>query len=163
MAENDGKIYITISDRRFGTNKAEADEQNRIDRANETKESTLRNFAQHKFFNLIEAQAKQAVSYSISNIGNFTGDYVKQQHVQDAVNIISSLSDIGFAALAGAKFGPYGALIAGGVAVISKGITFAEQLVAGYTQNVMENRQIEQLRTRAGLNSMNNGSRGTDY
>ena len=164
MADNDGKIYITISDRRFGSNVAEADEQNKIDKTKEDKkESTLQDFAKHRFFNFIESQAKQAVNYSISNIGNFTGDYVGQQHIQDAINIINTMSNIGVAALAGAKYGPLGAAIGAGIAIAGTGINMSLQYIAGYSQNVLQNRQIAQLRTRAGLNSTNNGSRGTEY
>ena len=159
---NDGKIYITISDKRFGRNKAEADEQNNIDKEKD-KESPLAKFARHKFFNLIESQTKQAIHWSINNIGNFTGDYVKQQEVSNTVEIVEGLIDVGVAALAGAKFGPWGAAIGAGVAIVGKGISFGQQLAAGYSQNVLDNRQIAQLRTRAGLNGTNNGSRGTEY
>lgn len=161
---NDGKIYITISDRRFGKNKAEADEQNNLDKEKEKKDP-LKDFAKHKFFNFIEAQAKQAINYSVNNIGNFTGDYVTQQQTQDAVSILSDLADIGVAAFAGFKYSgsPYGALIGAGIAVAGKAINKAQQLAVGYAQNEIQNRQIAQLRTRAGLNSINNNSRGTEY
>ena len=164
MANNDGKIYITISDRRFGGNKAEADEQNNLDKQKE-KKNPLSDFAKHKFFNFIEAQTKQVVNYSINNIGNFTGDYVSQQQTQDAVAILSGLMDIGAAAFAGFKYSgsPYGALIGAGIAIAGKAISRGQQLAVGYSQNELQNRQIAQLRTRAGLNSSNNGSRGTEY
>ena len=160
---NDGKIYITISDQRFGKNKADADAQNQKNKQEKEKKDPLGDFARHKFFNFVESQAKQAVSYSISNIGNFTGDYVQQQQVQDAVSVVSTLIDIGMAAVAGAKYGPWGAAIGAGVVIAGKAITQGQQLVAGYAQNSLQNRQIAQLRTRAGLNSTNNGSRGTEY
>lgn len=159
---DDGKIYITISDKRFGKNKAEADEQNNIDKEQTKSENTLVRFATHKFFNLIETQAKQAVSYTINNIGNFTGDYTIQQHTQDSMQILGFLLDLGSAAVAGAKFGPWGAAIAVGTALIGKGITMTEQFYAGQVENNRQNRNIAQLRTRAGLNGTNNGSRGTD-
>lgn len=160
---NDGKIYITISDKRFGSNKAEADEQNNLDKGKDKKDP-IGDFAKHKFFNLVESQAKQAVSYTINNIGNFTGDYVKQTQVSEAMEILNGVIDLGTAALAGFKAtgSPYGALIAVGLAAVGKGITFGENLYAGYVENKRINRDIAQLRTRAGLNSLNNNSRGTD-
>lgn len=162
---NDGKIYITISDRRFGKNKAEADEQNKIDKQKEEKEkrNPLAEFAEHKFFNFIQAEAKQSIDYTLSNIGNFTGDYVTQQHVQNAMSIASVLSNIAMAAYAGSKFGPWGAAIGAGVVIAGTAITKTQELFLGYSQNNLQNKQIEQLRTRAGLNSSNNGSRGTEY
>ena len=162
MADNDGKIYITISDRRFGRNKAEADEQNQQEKQ-EDKESTLKNFAQHKFFNLIESQAKQAVRYTLGNIGNFTGDYIAQTQVDNALSFISFAERIGVAALAGAKFGVPGALIGAGIAVAGEATTQGLQIFTGYLENRRQNMMINQLRTRAGLNSTNNGSRGTEY
>lgn len=159
---NDGKIYITISDRRFGSNVSEADEQNKIDKEKEQKDP-LGDFARHKFFSFIQSEAKQAVNYTIGNIGNFTGDYVMQQHIQEAINVADTLANIGIAALAGAKYGPYGALIGAGIAIAAKGISYTEQLIAGYAHNAVQNKQIAQLRTRVGLNTTNNDSRGTEY
>ncbi len=158
MADNDGKIYITISDRRFGTNKAEADEQNK----NDKKEETLQDFVKHRFFNMIESQAKQAVNYTVNNIGNFTGDYIKQTQVSNAVQIVNLGIEFGTAALAGSKFGAPGAIAAVAIVAVGKTITTAEQLYGDYIENRKQNRDIAQLRTRAGLNSANNNSRGTD-
>ena len=164
MADNDGKIYITISDRRFGRNKAEADEQNKTEK-NKENENPLADFAKHKFRNLIESQAKQAVNYTIGNIGNFTGDYINQTHMSEALNFVNSVLDIGAAAYAGLKYTGHaaGAIIAAGVAVAGKAITTGEQYYAGYVANVRQNRAIAQLRDRAGLDGTNNGSRGTEY
>lgn len=160
----DGKIYITISDTRKGGSgdipSPEAEEKKKKE-----KENPLAKFAQHKFFNFIESQTKQAVNYTINNIGNFTGDYVKQQHIQDTMNIANSLISIGSAAAAGLTYSGgsiYGALIGAGIAVISQGINYGQQYAAGYQENARQNRDVAQLRTRAGLNSTNNGSRGTD-
>lgn len=161
---NDGKIYITISDRRFGKNKAEADEQNKVEKEKEEK-NPLKEFIQHKFFNLVESQAKQAVNYSISNIGNFTGDYVEQAHVSDTMQILNTMTDIATSFIAGIKMtgSPVGGLVAVAVSSIGRGIGMVEQQYAGYVENVRQNRSIAQLRTRAGLNGSNNGSRGTEY
>ena len=162
MADNDGKIYITISDRRFGRNKAEADEQNKQEKEDK-KEQTLKDFVSHKFFNMIESQAKQAVNYTISNIGNFTGDYIKQAQVSNAVQIINFGIELGTAALAGSKFGAPGAIAAVAIVATGKLINTGEQLYSQYIENTKQNRDIAQLRTRAGLNSSNNNSRGTEY
>lgn len=166
MADNDGKIYITISDRRFGKNKAEADEQNKIDKrfssSESSQESLLGRFIQHQFFNLIESQATQAINYSIANIGNFTGDYVKQTQVAESMNILGLVTELGVAGLAGAKFGPVGVAVSMGTVTLSKVITINQQIYAGQVENTRINNDIAQLRTRAGLNSSNNGSRGTN-
>lgn len=159
----DGKIYIIVTDQLPGGG---GEPQPGVEQTKEKKqdENLLAKFAYHKFFNLIESQAKQAVNYGINNIGNFTGDYVKQQHVQDSMEIVSFLVDLGTAAYVGLKAtgSPWGAAIAVGTALIGKGVNRLEQIYAGQVENNRQNRQIAQLRTRAGLNGTNNGSRGTD-
>lgn len=159
----DGKLYIIVTDQLpGGTGPLTPDKPSDT---NKDRESALADFAKHKFFNLIENQAKQAVSYTISNIGNFTGDYLQQEQTSFAVQLISDGIDIANAAWAGAKLtgSPWGALIGAGVAVIGKTYNYGMQIYAGYMENVRQNKQIAQLRTRAGLNSTNNGSRGTEY
>lgn len=160
---NDGKIYIIVTNQLpngtpepvpgAGTDKKEKDSEN-----------TFEKFVQHKFFNLIESQAKQAVNYSINNIGNFTGDYVEQAHVSDTMQVLSMMNELTTSFIAGTKMTgtPLGGLVAIAVSGIGRGISSIEQQYAGYVENVRQNRSISQLRTRAGLNSANNGSRGTN-
>ena len=166
MAENDGKIYITISDRRFGSNVVEADAQNKADKNKDISENgsnALLDYAKHRFFNFIQSEAKQLVSYSINNIGNFTGDYTKQAHVEEALGVLNFVSNIGMATMAGAQYGGLlGAIIGGGLAGVGTMISVNQQVYAGRVENIRINKNIDQLRTRAGLNSINNGSRGTD-
>lgn len=160
---NDGKIYITISDKRFGQNIAEADAQNQIDKEKESKESSVKSLLKHRFFNFIESEAKQAVTYTIGNIGNFTGDYVTQQHVSDAMHVLNFVMDIGTAAGAGAASGGWvGAAVGVALTITSKGITMGQEAYASWVEGARQNRDIAQLRSRAGLNSTNNGNRGTD-
>jgi len=161
----DGKIYITISDKRFGHNVVEADAQNQLDKQTTSKEDNVDSYIRHRFFNMIESQAKQAVNYTISNIGNFTGDYVTQQYMSDAVQALNFITELGVAAYSGAKMtGSWiGAVVAVGISTINKGVSTGQQYYAGYVANARQNRSIDQLRTRAGLNSTNNGNRGTEY
>lgn len=156
----DGKIYITISETRGG---GANPHPTPIPGENREDKNMLGDFIQHRFFNLVENQAKQAVNYTISNIGNFTGDYITQTHVSDAIRIMSGLASIGMSAWAGFRVGGgVGALVAIGVDVAGKVITAGEQIYAGYVQNVRQNKAIAQLRSRAGLNDTHNGSRGTE-
>lgn len=162
---NDGKIYITISDKRFGQNKAEADEQNKLDKEkSKNKESGASKFVEHQAFHLIESQAKKAVNYTINNIGNFTGDYMAQTHVSDAVSIISYVSQIGVATVAGAKLGGWLGALLGAVGSLAGGVISRGLEIANEERQIdKQNRDIAMLRTRAGLNSTNNGNRGTEY
>lgn len=162
MAKNDGKIYITISDKRFGRNKAEADEQNKSDK--EKEENVIGKYIAHRFFNMLEAQAKQAVNYTISNIGNFTGDYASQTHIEDSLVTTRAVLGLAMSAYVGAKTGGLiGAALGFGIGVATQAIALNQELYAGKVQNARQNEAIAVLRTRAGLNGTNNGSRGTDY
>ena len=161
---NDGKIYITISDKRFGQNVAEADEQNKIDKEKEKKESAPSKFLEHQMFNLITSQAKQAVNYTVNNIGNFTGDYINQQHVSDAVGVVNFVAQMGTATVAGAKLGGWiGAVVGVTSVLLSSTINKGLELSSIKRSTDKQNRDIAMLRTRAGLNSTNNNSRGTEY
>jgi len=159
---NDGKIYITISDKRFGQNQPDVIPTPETSKEKE-KSDPLGDYITHRFFNLIESQAKQAVKFTLGNIGNFTGDYIAQEHVNNALEAVSFIENVGIAALAGAKFGPVGALVGAGIAVAGTASSKAINLFTGYLDNIRQNKAIEQLRTRAGLNSNNNDSRGTEY
>ena len=159
----DGKIYIIVTDRLPGGMSPIPDDENNKEKS--SKEGALGKYAQHKFFNLIESQAKQFVSYSINNIGNFTGDYIQQQQTQSAKQGIDFLVNVGQSAFAGWKISggsPWGAAIGAAIAVAGSAINYAEQIYAGSVENRRQNLAIAQLKTRAGLNSTNNSSRGTD-
>ena len=159
----DGKLYIIVTNQLPGGMTVTPGEES--DKKDKDKENVLADFAKHKFRNMIESQAKQALNYSINNIGNFTGDYVNQTHMSEALSFVNSVLDIGAAAYAGLKYTGHaaGAIIAAGVAIAGKAITVGEQYYAGYVANVRQNRAIAQLRDRAGLDGTNNGSRGTEY
>ena len=161
---NDGKIYITISDRRFGQNKAEADEQNKIDQSKEQNSfDEAGKFAQHQFRSFISSQMKQAVAYSLNNIGNFSGDYEKQAHVSTAITVFSDLNNVGMAAIAGAKTaGGLGALIGALIVTASTVVSYSTQYFDMQQSTKKQNLELSRLRTRAGLNGTNNGSRGTE-
>ena len=103
------------------------------------------------------------ISFLVSNIGNFTGDYVTQQHVSDAMHVLNFVMDIGTAAGAGAASGGWvGAAVGVALTITSKGITMGQEAYASWVEGARQNRDIAQLRSRAGLNSTNNGNRGTD-
>lgn len=154
----DGKIYITISDTREsetvkGTDKSAPKKEKK------PQEEKNNDFIKHQLFNLLESQAKQMVQYSIGNIGNFTGDYNAQRQVNFTMSAISVVSNIGMGAFAGAKYGPWGAVVGAAVVAVSQGVNFGLQL---HSQNLEINKQnynIQQLRKLSGLDGLTNGSR----
>ena len=162
MAENDGKIYITISDRRFGSNVAEADAQNKSDKKKD-KESEFGSWVVHQFFSLVKTQALNNVNFAISNIGNFTGDYQSQRDAQTAMSVINELMGFGTAVVAGAKIGGVpGAIVATTVYGINKAISTVQTYQLINLQQKQTNHTINQLQNRSGLNTRLDGSRGTE-
>lgn len=165
---SDGKIYIIVTDKYPGgqpgpgPSPMPTPEQSTVTETNN--ESLLQKYAFHKTFDFLEAQAQKAINYTISNIGNFTGDYDKQRQVQSSVTAIKTLMNIGTAAYAGfvATGNPIGAAIG---AVIATGSLLIN---AAYEQHSLEIQQkkndyaIAQLQQRSGLNTLIDGSRGTE-
>lgn len=160
----DGKIYIIVTDQLPGGGGEPQPDKPKQQGGEGDQEGLLSKYARHKFFNLIETQAKQAINYSISNIGNFTGDYVKQQHVQDAMQVVSFMTEIAAAAYAGFKYtkSGYGAALGAVIAVAGKVTNTMLNMNAEYNANRRLNREISQLRLRAGISSAYNESRGTE-
>lgn len=51
------------------------------------------------FVNAISSNIKQAVRFGLSNVGNFTGDYIKQSRINNALEVISNVSTVAMGAL----------------------------------------------------------------
>lgn len=162
----DGKIYITISDKRGegpgtpDTPKPKNPKPSQTDNSSDL----LNDYLKHTFFNFVTSEAKQVVTSGIANIGNFTGDYVSQQQVQNAVSNTMKIASIFMSAKAGfvASGGnPIGALAGAAVAIVGQGINAVIQDAAYGKQIQKQNYQIEILRNRSGLNSSIDGNRGT--
>ena len=164
MAENN-KLYITITDKR-GDGGSGIPTPSPSDSSSAKKEqdddSLLKRYVEHELFHLVKGTATKAVSFSINNIGNFTGNYIKQQEVNEIKQGISGVMTIGMSTLAGAKFGPWGA-VAGfvvGVSSIVANTIFDD--ISNRANNAKNNFEISMLRERAGLNTIYDGSRGTE-
>lgn len=161
---NDGRIYIIISDKRGGdgTPTPGVPDEKKPQQTSGSSNMLL-DFAKHKFFNLIESQAKQAVNYSISNIGNFTGDYLKQQNLQSCITFMNQFGSLGstFVTASLATGSPVGGLVASTVQLASSLGTGALQEYSFYIADKKQNYEISQLRKRSGLSSLDNNGRGT--
>lgn len=93
---------------------------------------------------------KQIVSTAISNIGNFTGDYVKQDRVQHAAEVVGTIASVG----AAFAVNP----IAGAVATIGLVTKEVLNVVTTNQQELHRERATALLRQRSG-NTLTNGSR----
>lgn len=159
---NDGKIYIIITDKTPGGD-GQPGGSTIINKEDKSKNNALSDYAAHQFFNLITNQTKNIINYQLNNIGNFTGEYDTQRHVNFARQTISSLIGLGMAAISGAKYGGgWGALIGVTVATTGMLINSGLQYNSDLLQNKKTNYEIAQLRDRSGLNTLKDGSRGTE-
>lgn len=158
----DGKIYITITDEpvsgKTTSTSTSGSTQDKKDE-NDNKNSLFGDFAKHQFFNFVESQAKQFISYSIGNIGNFTGNYQSQRQVQETLKIGNMIKGIAMSVVAGSKFGLPGALIAGSIAIASTAINLAYENHTLDVQTKQQNREIAMMRQLSGLDGLTNGSR----
>lgn len=165
MAENN-KLYITITDKR-GDGGSGIPTPSPSDSSSAKKEqdedSALKRYAEHEVFHLVKGTAMKAVNYSISNIGNFTGDYITQKNVDYAKGIVSNMMSVGNATATGAAAGGVVGAVIGfvvGVSSIAIGSVFEE--MSNRAENTKNNFNIEMLRERVGLNTIYDGSRGTE-
>lgn len=94
--------------------------------------------------------AKQITNYAISNIGNFTGDYAKQDRVQQIVNNVSDVGTIGVAFATN--------WVAGVVATIGVATKRVLEVVSDNQAIRHAEHNAEYLRKRSG-DSTTNGSR----
>lgn len=170
---NDGKIYITLSDKRTegvsGGGKLEKKDYIRrrktlpdelkVDFSNGINEGVA--YLQHEFIHIIKQQASQYINYSIENIGNFTGNYQTQRDIQAALNAGSILAN---AAASGLYIGaitmnPVLGLFAATVSVGTYAINYNRQEKANQFAIKRQNHEIELMRDISGLNSLTNGGR----
>ncbi len=98
--------------------------------------------------------AKQIVNYQASNIANFTGDYIRQEQINQTLDIISDGSTIALGAMAGGWVG-------GVVAAIGVGTKHVLKLISQTREDELKERDRLLALERSG-NSTRNGSRGTE-
>lgn len=157
----DGKIYIIVTNKLPGgvgpgpgPKPSEKEEKD---------EDLFSHWAKNRLISLGKGLAKKAVMYPLSNIGNFTGNYVAQTQINNSLSVVNSLLSIGTAAFAGFKlFGPPGAAIAASIAVINETVSYSLQSISNWVENQKINYNIDQLRDRSGMNATLDGSRGTE-
>lgn len=158
----DGKIYIVITDKMPAGGTPQTPTPTQPNQSDE-KEGLFAHWARTQILNTARKTAMTAVTYSMSNIGNFTGDYITQTHVNDSIANLRSFLRLGASTLAGFKVGgPIGAVVGATIGVVNETISSFTTIHSAMVQNRKTNYEIEQLRNRAGLNATLDGSRGTE-
>lgn len=86
---------------------------------------------------------RQALSFAVSNYGNWTGDYVTQANLETVTKIVGTASELAVAAVVGGVPGFI-------VAVAAKAVSYGFKTLGGELERVNENRRISVLRERVG-------------
>lgn len=170
----DGKIYITISDTRGGSTGGEQlnSSSNPAIQQQTTKKSgssDLQKILALKAFDAAVGIAEQSVNYTISNIGNFTGNYQAQRDTQVAMSMLSEIIGVGETAASAYMMGGggvSGAVVAAVAVTIQTGMKIYNKVLEINTEkfeNRRINRNIEYMRNRLGLEGLTNGSRSGGY
>lgn len=103
--------------------------------------------------NFAISQGKAILSASISNIGITTGDYIKQEQIQQMMGYAQDLAGIGAAFVINPLVGAF--------AVAGAGIKYGIQIYTDIKKAEIENVKITYMRDRSG-NTTINGSRTGD-
>ena len=169
MAEENSKLYITISDSRGKGGKGtptKKDEEEKINQEEEEQgNSLIGRYAEHELFHIVKKNITQAVNYSLSNVGNFTGDYITQRKVNENKQFVSGVVNLGMSAFAGFKstggswVGAAIGFVVGASSLVAESVYDNITTRAEYSK---QNYNITQLRNKVGLNAIYDGSRGTE-
>ena len=160
---NDGKIYIYITDKAPNDSKGGVinNSGNKAEKKNEN--DLFSHWARNRLINTTRSLISNCVDYSLSNVGNFTGDYITQAKINDTLSNINALSSIGMSALSGFAVGGFaGAIMGATLGAINTGVSSALNIKTQMVANSKTNYEIARLRERAGLNTLLDGGRGTE-
>lgn len=161
---NDGKIKIIITTGDVGGKPGEpgTGDSNK-EKEKDKKENSLGSYIEHQFYNLIKEQAMNNINFAVNNIGNFTGDYQTQRTTSASISFVKKFINLGTAFAAGTKAtgSPIGGVIAASVAAVGDMISLQQLWFTNQVEQKKANYEIAQIRNRSGLNSLTDGSRGT--
>ena len=164
---SDGKIYIIVTDKLPDggsgqiTNVQSGSKTNISDKNMVSEAVDV--WAVNNIMSTLKHIATREAMNQVSNYGNFTGDYITQQHINNSMSALSGLKSIGKAAVSGALFGgAIGAVIGVSLATVDNLNKNIIETRNNILSNNKQNYEISQLKNRTGLNSNINWSRGTE-
>lgn len=167
MADKIDKLYITLTDNRgqggIGGASGKPTSSSQSIKTEQNNSSAILRYAEHELFHIIKGTSIKTVNFATSNYANFTGDYIMQKDIYYVKDVASNITNVAFSTFAGAKMGGVVGMAAGfvvGASSIVVGGIFND--ISNRLDNTKANYNIAQLRERAGLNSIYDGSRGTE-
>ena len=161
---SDGKIYITISDKREGkgdTSKPTTSNTLHTGKGSKAEKGeswgVLGSYVAHQALNELKSQLLQQINYQIQYEGVASGNSVAMHNTQNAVSLAMKGISIGNSTYVGAKAGlkmagPVGALVGGilglgtslGISIITKN----REIALIQLQTRIQNKEIEFLKTK---------------
>lgn len=160
---SDGKIYIIVTDKLPAGSSPQPNNSGEKKESKESDDSLMSHWARDKLISEVKHLATTAATYQLSNVGNFSGDYIAQTHINDTLQNLNGLVSIATSTAAGFKVGgPWGAVIGFSLSVINQTVSSALQMHSMRVETSKTNYEIAQLRRRSGLNTVLDGSRGTE-
>ena len=136
-------VKIRLETQQEDTNQLEA-----LSREQKTKVATMTLLGTQ-----LVANTKKILNYGVNNIGNFTGNYIAQEKIQLATDIVGDIATIGLGFATG--------LIGGAIAIAGVAVSKSLEAVTFFQDEKHKRNEIEYLRERSG-NTLVNGSRGTE-
>lgn len=143
------KIRVDAGSEDIGVKQDANQAQNTLEQADKARQASMTLFTQAMI-----SEAKSIINYAVSNIGNLTGDSIRQENVQRNVGYIQDLTTIALGFKSG---GTSGALIAIAGITLNKGLEIASYFIEQRHNDIERDYLLE----RSG-NSTLNGSRGTE-
>lgn len=134
---------------RIEREETDAGEARQTQKEDEAKNMATSSMFAHKMMGI----GKQVFNYAASNVGNFTGDYIQQDQINKALDVVGDATTIGL----GFAVNP----IAGVVATIGVATKNILKVVTRNREEELRERDRQYMLDRSG-NSTRNGSRGTE-
>lgn len=164
---NDGRINIIITegDMPSGGGGQGSGGKGTTDSSSTNKITKFDRYIAHRTIHALESEAKKIINHQISTYGLRTGDYITQNNVQQSINLAFKAISIGTSAWTGFKASggsPIGAAVGAGVGLALNITNTVFEFIDFDRKIRYQNSNINLLRERSGLNSLNDGSRGTE-
>lgn len=157
----DGKINIYITEGDLPDELGQGKGGQGGQKPSKSQSDMFKTYLKHEMLHMVRNTVHNMVNFSVNQIGNMRGDYAMQRDVENALTIGRQVMGVGAAALVGSKFGVPGAIVGAGVAIVSNTINGLINIHNESIKYKKQNYEIAQLRTRTGMNTLLDGSRGT--
>lgn len=143
------KIRIESGSEVAGDGRENQEDKKALEERNKEQAAMMSKMAQQML-----GTTKQVISYRVSNVGLFSGNYIKQDQVNAAMELLTDATTIGMGFASGGWLGA-------SIAVVGLATKVIMEQISGARADLANQRATDYLLARSG-NATKNGSRGTD-